>query len=304
MRRASAAWRPVGNVFSDEFLKFKGGALGSPVLQTGLIFPSNVAAGSDIRLVWDSANLLSRTAQTAIWKAKLVQQTGYYAWCWQTSNDGTWHASTYEVGNHPFPCDGTFDGNGQALGGTAGAGIVHYYETAGLGANDFIATAGGSAYLVTKGAWYTQARTIALVTVSAPNDTIRHKFYPDVDGNPSFVITQDILASSLATPTTPAFIFGASPWRSGLGGGGASATDEASSGTYRSLALFSAALSISDIATEAGTDSNSAQTAAAIASVWYINKNPTPADVTDKSGAGHSPSWANANRPTQYTVYS
>ena len=31
---------------------------------------------------------------------------------------------------------------------------------------------------------------------------------------------------------------------------------------------------------------------------WYINDNPTPTDVTDKSSAGHDPSWANSNRPT------
>ena len=35
---------------------------------------------------------------------------------------------------------------------------------------------------------------------------------------------------------------------------------------------------------------------------WYSNINPTPTDVSDKSGAGHSPTWANANRPTLVTL--
>lgn len=31
---------------------------------------------------------------------------------------------------------------------------------------------------------------------------------------------------------------------------------------------------------------------------WYVNLNPTPSDISDKSGAGHDPAWLNANRPT------
>lgn len=37
------------------------------------------------------------------------------------------------------------------------------------------------------------------------------------------------------------------------------------------------------------------------ASVWYINKNPTPTDVGDKSGVNHSPRWAAASRPGLFT---
>lgn len=268
-------------------------------VQNGLIFPLNNVANSSIRLEWGGANLLSRTTHTAIWKAKYAQQTGYYAWGWHTQITGSFPASQYEYGTHPFPCDGTFDGTGQALGGTAGAGTVHYYEIAALGASDFIATAGGSAYLVTKGIFYTQARTCEIVG----GVTLRHKFYPDVVGNPGNVIVQDILLSSLpASPTAPIFAFGSSPWRDDSGGSGPGSTDESPGGTFRSFALFSAALSIADITTEAASDSNSAQTGAGAAATWYINKNPTPTDITDKSGAGHTPVWANANRPTLYTA--
>jgi hypothetical protein len=41
---------------------------------------------------------------------------------------------------------------------------------------------------------------------------------------------------------------------------------------------------------------------AGIASVWYMNESPTPLDITDKSSAGHTPAWANANRPALYTA--
>jgi len=35
-----------------------------------------------------------------------------------------------------------------------------------------------------------------------------------------------------------------------------------------------------------------------IASLWYLNMNWTLDDITDKSGAGHHPSWAGTARPT------
>lgn len=73
--------------------------------------------------------------------------------------------------------------------------------------------------------------------------------------------------------------------------------------------LFDAALSLSDITTEAANEStNAAVTTAGRDSIWYSNKSPTPTDVSDKQTqrTQHSPNgpnsgWANANRPTLYT---
>lgn len=266
---------------------------------SALTFAANQAASSDVRIVWSGSNLLSRTAHTAIWKSNWTQQTGYYAWAWHAYNDGSFHGANYEYGTHPFPCDGAVDGNGQATGGTSGSGTVHYYEQAGFGAHDYLCSpsqANGAPTIVTKGAWVTQARTCSI-----QGSNLRHRYWPDVSA-PTVYIEQTILLSSLESPGSPAFYFGCSDWRSGLGGGGAGTNDETPRGSHRFFMLFSAELSITDIASEAayGVEGN-AVTSNGQAAVWYINKNPTHTDVSDKSSAGHSPSWANANRPTTFT---
>jgi hypothetical protein len=33
---------------------------------------------------------------------------------------------------------------------------------------------------------------------------------------------------------------------------------------------------------------------------WYLNLNPTPTDVTDKSGSGHHPWFPSGNKPTPW----
>ena len=34
---------------------------------------------------------------------------------------------------------------------------------------------------------------------------------------------------------------------------------------------------------------------------WYLNLNPTPADISDKSGSNHHPVWEGADRPALWT---
>lgn len=264
-------------------------------MQTGLSFPSNHATGSDIRLLWSGSNLLPRTSHTAVWKARYVKQAGYYAVSWHSHHDGTWHADTYEFGCHPYPTSGSVSADGQSTGGTGSGGTDHFHEIAGTpGAHDWIASPGpGPTYPLVTGVWVTQARTCEVVN----GNVLRHTYWPDVSRPDSF-IRQDVPLSTLVSGgARAAFYFGASDWTAN-GSGNA----ETPSCILRGLALFGAALSITDIAAEAASESNSAQTAAGRASVWYINKNPTPSDVADKSGANHSPTWANANRPTLFSA--
>lgn len=258
---------------------------------TGLLFPSNGTAGSDIQLLWNGSNLLPRTGHTAIWKAKYVQQTGYYAVTWHSSNDGTFHSDTYEFGAHPYPSDtGAVNGSGASTAGTSSAGTIHYYEVAGLSGIDFLASPGGTTTLVVKGSFVTQARTCEVIG----GTTLRHIFYPDLS-NPSVFIQQDISLASLATPTSPAFYFGSSLWRANIPSAGQ--TDESPSCTLRHLLLYNTALSLANIQAKAALTADDTTDA----NRWYSNLNPTPSDITDKSGAGHTPSWSNANRPTLFT---
>lgn len=262
----------------------------------GLIYPGNGVAGSDIRLLWDGSILLPRTSQTAIWDAKFAQQTGYYALCWQTPNDGNWDSGAYSTGAHPYPTDGNVDSGGNS-NGNAGSD-VHYFEVAGTGgAFDFIASPSSpgpqTLFPVTKGVWYRQARVIEVIG----GTTLRHTFYPDLLGSSTTFIRREFALSSLGSAgSTPAFYFGASDWTAS-----GSANGETPNCTQRNISLFNAPLTVSDILTEGASTSNTAATSAGAAAVWYINKNPTPTDVTDKSGQGRHPRWANSNRPTLYT---
>lgn len=265
----------------------------------GLNFPSNYLAGNDIRLVWSGANLLSRTSHTVIWKARYRRQLGYYAWAWNSGSTGPgdWPANSYEYGTHPYPTTGSYDSSGQSTGGTGSSGQVQYYEIAGLGAADYIASAQPLPQNATRLAydvWVTQARSCQVIGGS----TMRHIFWPDIS-RPDIYIQQDHPLAGL-TAANPRFLLGCSPWREGFGGQGPTSNDECPSGDFRYLKLFSAPMSIADIAAEAASEQDRPVTAAGSAALWYSNINPTPSDVTDKSGAGHSPTWDNANRPTLY----
>lgn len=270
-----------------------------PVVQTGLICPPNNAAGSDIQIRLDGANLLPRYPHTAIWKVWFdAVIIGYVGECWHTQIiTDTFPASGYEFGTHGFPCDGLFDsGTGQATGGTGGSGTVQYNEIAGLGASDFIATPGGSSILLNKDAgWLTRARTCELLG----GGVLRHKFWPDIT-KPTELIQIDFDVALVPTsPTSPAFQWGASPWRSNHPAAGQN--DETVGGKIRGLIAVAAAMTIEDITIEAAYEDNSFHTAVGVASGWYRNVSPTPTDVLDKSGRGHHAAYVGAQRPTLWT---
>lgn len=267
-----------------------------PGAGTGLDFPPNGVAGSDARLVWDGADMLPRASHTAIWQARYVQQNGYYAVAWHTSNDGTWHASPFEYGTHPYPTTGTVDASGQSTGGTGSEGMVQYYEIAGLGASDFIASPGpGPTYLLVPDIWVTQARTAEVI-----GDTVRHRYWPDLNDPDAFIeqsYSAAAIAQAAAVSVSPAFTLGGSPWT----GDGVS-NGESPASVLRGFALFDAPLGIDDLVAEATSESDAPVTAAGTDALWYINRNPTPDDIGDKSGAGHSPTWANDQRPGLYVA--
>jgi len=259
---------------------------------TGLAFPANETAGSDIRLVWDGSNLLDRDDHSAVWLWYPLSQSDYYAVTWHSCNTGIWFncSDAYSFGAHPYPCDGTYDGNGNA---TYDGGGDHYFEIAGIGAEDRIFGPDGP-FEVTKGQWYAQARTCATVSTN-----LRHRYYPDIQRIGNEYIEKTVTRSSVYgdSPADPAFYFGASDWRTNQPSSGQN--DETPYGYLRGLRLFDAELSYAEIVQEINAiGNNTAASTTGLANTWYINDNPTPTDVTDKSAANHDPSWANANRPS------
>jgi hypothetical protein len=152
--------------------------------------------------------------------------------------------------------------------------------------------------LVTKGTIYLQGYTDEVVNILG-TDYARRSFYVDLS-DPSKVIVRDQALPFASTPSTPIFSFGSSEWRDD-GGGGSGITDESPSGIFRKIYINSGKLTTTQMQNILACESNAAVANLGISNAWYYNMNPTPSDVTDKSGAGHNPSWANSNRPTLWT---
>ena len=270
---------------------------------TGLIFPGNASSGGDIRMRWTGAARLSRTSCTVLCRANYTAQDNYYAKIWFDGTPGTWDYGAWSVGAHPYPTSGSYNPVSGAT--TGGTGSTHYYEIAGLGGGDFIATGdpGGvpqGALVVTKGVWKREAFKIETVG----GTTLRHTYRPDVVDNASFSIVQDYPLSSIGSPSSPAFYFGAASWRAGQPSAGRN--DETPNCILRGIALFSEPLSDAhcDAILALDTDSEVLAycSANSITSLWYLNMNPTPTDISDKSGNGRDPSWnGTGSTPTLWT---
>lgn len=260
---------------------------------TGLDFPSNVS-GSDQAApfvamqylnphnnglpIWGTGSGSARTGATYIWKIRPRQQTGYYATMWWSNNGSLlWDggsANTY-YGGHPYPQN------------SANTGTTHWWEIATDYGGDFLNTLGGSPKTVVQDVWCTQA--LRVVVNGDNSKTI--KFYtalPSVANGD--VIERTVVAAYGETdPPSPAVTFGDSPWYGSF-------QHERLSGVLRGLKIFSRGLSEAEMLTEAASDTISA------ANIWYANPNPTPDDITDKSGQGHNFSWADgANKATLWT---
>jgi hypothetical protein len=259
---------------------------------TGLSFPSNgdAPSGAFVAFQFTSPHLnglpmwgADGGGVTYIWKYKPRQQAGYYVTFWW-SNNGTfeWNAGKPDsyYGAHPYP-----------RGGGAGTS-THDWEIGGLdyGA-DFITTQSGASKSVVKDRWYTQALRI---TVNG-DGTKTARFYIDLPSTAPSDVIQVTSPAYFGTkpPPAPALTFGDSPWF-------ANYQHERLSGVLRGIKIFNKVLSEGDVLAEAASDA--LVTGQGTANVWYMNINPTPSDISDKSGRGHHPVWAEpSNRAALWT---
>lgn len=254
----------------------------------------NNAANSDIRLVWADADSLPRAEHTIIWRVNHHGQTGYHAVWWHAPS-GSFTGSNYYFGSHPLPTDDcTVNGTGALLTGNSGSS-THCWEIAAAGYDWGRASGASPGYAVTKSRWYVQARRSHLATDGPCNGEYENVYWLDLETNPSDSIVK-CLADVSGGGANPLTYLGGSEW-SVTG----NANSETLAGKIRSLQMYNVALSKADIVSEAANHtSNTPVTSAGVSNVWYMNQDPTVADVTDKSGAGHDPAWANANRPTDW----
>jgi hypothetical protein len=259
---------------------------------TGLDFPSNGDSPSSAFVAFQFLNPhqnglpmwgANNAGVTYIWKYRPRQQAGYYVTFWW-SNNGTfeWEGGKPDsyYGAHPYP-----------KGGGAGT-TSHLWEIGGMdyGA-DNVTTMNGANKLVTKDRWYTQALRIT----SNANGTRTARFYIDLPSTAAGDVIEVTSPSyfGVTVPPKPALTFGDSPWY-------ANYQHERLSGVLRGIKIFNKVLSEGDTLAEAASDALA--TGEGNANVWYMNVNPTPDDIRDKSGRGHHPSWADpGNRAKLWT---
>lgn len=160
-------------------------------------------------------------------------------------------------------------------------------------ANDFVTRDDGSSPYVTNNAWYSQA----FVAQDIGGGTYRHRFYIDL---PSVATAKRIthqVTSPPVRPPTPIICVGQAPDNgSGQSWGGYSRWEEQNA-IICGLHFYSTALTEAQIVALGAlqTDAEVLAYCASnnITSLWYLNMNPMPEDVTDKKGFGtpHNPSW-------------
>jgi hypothetical protein len=248
---------------------------------TGLDFPSNGDSPSNAFVAFQFLNPQNNglpiwgpnnAGATYIWKFRPRQQTGYYVTFWWSHNGHfLWEngaPNTY-YGAHPYP-------QTSSAGGTS-----HWWELATDRGGDFTVTRAGSKKAVVKDAWYTQALRV-VVNGDGNKTMVFYTALPSVA--PGDVIEYTVPASfGNVNPPAPALTFGDSPWY-------AQFQHERLSGVLRGIKIFNRVLSESDMQAEAASDALA--TNAGMANIWYLNINPTPSDIEDKSGKDHHPVWA------------
>jgi hypothetical protein len=231
---------------------------------TGLNFPSNGDTTKDVRFRFNGASLLAQYPATYIWRVNLRQQSGYYTtFFW--GPDGVFSGNNY-YGAHPYP-DGEPKPTSRA----------HKWELS-IGGGDYVDDLNGHSTQLGYDTWKTQALRVW------DNGTNKiNEFYWDLPDT-SKVIRVVLYSNYSSTPiSNAALTFGDAPWSLGR---------ERLSGLLRGIQVYSATLSVADIVNEVSAPLS---TAAGAANIWYLNINPTPNDISDKSGKGHNPSWVDSS---------
>jgi hypothetical protein len=253
---------------------------------TGLDFPGSAAVtdGETIRFKFTDPHTNglppygdSGAGVTYIWRYYPRQQAGYYTTFFWGNDDGVGTIDTYNwynggsnthYGSHPYPQNPP-NGN------------THFWEISTL-----VDVTNGT---VEYERWHLQA----LRVWGANGAQKEHHFYwdlPNVDAS-HIVVNQveDYRDWGNVNPPFPALTFGDAPWQPG---------QEVNSGILRGIQIYSGLLTTSEILSEANAPLS---TAAGANNIWYLNMNPTPTDISDKSGKGHNPSWVGSERPALYS---
>jgi hypothetical protein len=246
---------------------------------TGLDFPGT--AGTSIRFRWTNPQNLglpiygpSGQGVTYIWRAYPRQKASYYTTFFWANDDGSCNLNAWfwdngsintTYGAHPYP-------------DPPPNGTEHYWEIA-IEGQDVV-----NPTHIVYNRWYTQAFRVW----GAPGSVKHHEYYYDLpDTSKVITYTTDRSSWGDKLPPGPALTFGDAPHNCG---------GETYSGILRGFQIYNTLLSTAEISQEIDTPFSSAKAG----SIWYLNLNPTPSDISDKSGKGHQPAWVGSARPALY----
>ena len=266
------------------FASLAAGAAPLHAQETGLDFPGSAAVNSTMRFkfVNPQDNGLPVYGEpgkgvTYIWKAYPRQQSGYYTAFFWGNDDGQGTLDTFlwtanggadsYYGAHPYPQNPP-------------GGNTHFWEVS-------VEQADYTNGVVEYGRWHTQALRVWIDSDGRKH----HEFYWDLPNTDSaHVVSRTSPADwGNVNPPSPALTWGDAPWQPG---------QEVWSGILRGIQIYSDQLTVDEILAEIDAPQS---TTRGQQSIWYLNVNPTPADISDKSGNGNNPSWVGSQRPALYT---
>jgi hypothetical protein len=257
------------------------------VANTGLEFPRNdqVPDGQTVRFKFTDPHTRGLPIYgpggdgvTYILKVHPKQQTGYYTTFFWGNDDGQGMIVPTFLWTNGFRDPDTYYGAHPYPDSESSSGTTHSWEIS-VQSTDIRNGA------VVYDRWYTQA----LRVWSDASGGKHHEFYwdlPNTDSN--HLVTYSALPPpnyGETNPPAPALTFGDAPWAPG---------QELCSCILRGIQIYSSLLSLEDIQNEI---SSPLSTVAGSASIWYLNLNPTPDDILDKSGRGNHPDWVGDLRP-------
>lgn len=112
-----------------------------------------------------------------------------------------------------------------------------------------------------------------------------HEFFRDLPGSTKGICVLLDRKYGQNSPLNPAMTLGDAPRAIGR---------ERLNGVLRGIQLYNVFLSPRDIVSEATPPQS---TKAGSGGTWYLNLDPVPGDISDKSGKGNQPEWVTSLRP-------
>jgi hypothetical protein len=246
----------------------------------GLDFPGSAATEETIRFRFTKP--LAIYPATYIWRVYVRSQPEYYTtffwgndgpFQWDTKGYLWWKRPTSNsyYGAHPYP----YPAPNYAPPGGVGP---RHWEIA-VGSLDVL-----SDELVDYDRWYTQA-----LRVWADGEGKHHEFYWNLPDRTKVVKHDEPPSYGNEDPPAPALTWGDAPWNP---------SKEIMDGVIRGIQVYSANLALDDVLVEMD---HPRSTSAGNASLWYLNLDPTPDDIADKSGNGRNPEWVGPERPSLWS---